>query len=157
MCTCSAVLMARPGHAAKRELMKLRGPVLLNPAFLVRSGLPDTIDCMRCTGTLTQCFPFAVGMTCFDCCGCAGSGQGGDARGLGRRWYHQAKCAHARSVLPCRGGVARGVDHTVARYRGACCKITSHAESLRHQGVVAAAAAATHRCSPAPSSQGALL
>ena len=28
------VLMARPGHEAKREIMRVRGPVLLNPKFL---------------------------------------------------------------------------------------------------------------------------
>ena len=28
------VLMARPGHAAKREIMRARGPVLLHPRFL---------------------------------------------------------------------------------------------------------------------------
>jgi hypothetical protein len=28
------VLMSRPGHAAKREIMRMRGPVLLHPEFL---------------------------------------------------------------------------------------------------------------------------
>ena len=30
------VLMARPGHPAKREIMRARGPVLLHPSFLTK-------------------------------------------------------------------------------------------------------------------------
>lgn len=34
-----AVLMARPGHQTKRDIMRLRGPVLLNPDFLTSCKL----------------------------------------------------------------------------------------------------------------------
>ena len=37
-----AVLMARPGHVAKQEIMRARCPVLLNPGFLAQAK-----ECMR--------------------------------------------------------------------------------------------------------------